>query len=358
MEEMFPNNIQSVWQLNSVVVFVAIAFVFFPVVIEENITKASAYILVAVVAFIIAFVSNRLNKLYKKEKTISKPLTYFLMGLGYANVMAFGIYVGILYNPHNLAVMFMIFLVAALFLYINSPLMNLSFTLSAMIIFIIITVIAKDTYSWTFDVINVFIAGIVSTVLTWYSTRYRILAEINAFNYYKQSTIDELTQLKNRRDFMQTFRRYLSNYRETDKFLCLAILDIDWFKDYNDCYGHPTGDDCLRALGKMFNTLRDETNLYAARIGGEEFACLWFLEDKNDVNNIPARIHKDVANLNIPHEKSLTAPVVTLSVGVHITPCGVTYDTHEIYKSADTALYQAKEQGRNRSVINPSLSCN
>ncbi|MCL2100456.1 MAG: GGDEF domain-containing protein, partial [Fibromonadales bacterium] len=65
-------------------------------------------------------------------------------------------------------------------------------------------------------------------------------------HYFDKSTIDELTQLKNRRDFMDTFKRYLSNYRQSDNFLCIAIMDIDFFKKYNDHYGHLAGDECLQ----------------------------------------------------------------------------------------------------------------
>jgi PleD family two-component response regulator len=92
----------------------------------------------------------------------------------------------------------------------------------------------------------------------WYISKLRLGLEISANilederdKYFDQSTVDELTRLRNRRDFMQTFQRYISNYRPSDKWLCVAICDIDFFKNYNDHYGHPAGDDCMRNQGSL-----------------------------------------------------------------------------------------------------------
>jgi len=170
--------------------------------------------------------------------------------------------------------------------------------------------------------------------------------------YFDQSTIDELTKLKNRRDFMQTFQRYISNYRNTDDWLCIAIADIDYFKNYNDHYGHPKGDDCLRGVGRVFNSLKDNLGVYAARVGGEEFALLWFEKDATSVDTVVSEIMKLMGEMKMPHEKSKVWPYVTLSIGIYVERCGSPNDMQALYDSADKALYAAKTGGRNCAIIN------
>jgi diguanylate cyclase (GGDEF)-like protein len=170
-------------------------------------------------------------------------------------------------------------------------------------------------------------------------------------NYFNQSTVDELTQLKNRRDFMNTFQRTLTNFRQSDNFLCIAILDIDFFKRYNDCYGHPKGDECLHNIGNAFKDLQNNLNIYAARVGGEEFAFIWFEKEAANAYNVASLLNTAIYDLNIPHEKSDVAPCVTVSVGIHVVRCGTSEDINTLYNSADKALYVAKKNGRNRAVI-------
>jgi diguanylate cyclase (GGDEF)-like protein len=136
--------------------------------------------------------------------------------------------------------------------------------------------------------------------------------------------------------------------------LCIAILDIDFFKNYNDYYGHPKGDDCLRKIGKAFKDLQSKLNIYAARIGGEEFALIWFERETANVQNVASLISETVRQLNIPHEKPSAAPYVTVSIGIYVVRCGASNDVNNMYNLADKALYLAKKDGRNRAVISLS----
>jgi diguanylate cyclase (GGDEF)-like protein len=192
-------------------------------------------------------------------------------------------------------------------------------------------------------------------ILGWQITVMRIRLTLDASklenernNFYDLSTIDELTGLKNRRDFMQTFERFLVNYRQSDNFLCIAIMDIDFFKDYNDHYGHPKGDECLHIISKI---LKDLQGVYTARVGGEEFAMMWFEKEAENANNVTERIKQKICDICIPHEKSGIAPYVTASIGVHIVQCGSSHDIHTLYNLADKALYTAKNNGRNCTVF-------
>jgi diguanylate cyclase (GGDEF)-like protein len=207
-------------------------------------------------------------------------------------------------------------------------------------------------------IINAFIAGIISLYFSWQITKLRMGLEMSSAmledeknKYLDQSTVDELTQLKNRRDFMQTFQRYLSNHRPSDDWICLALADIDFFKFYNDTYGHPQGDVCLRSIGDALNKLRDDLGVYSARVGGEEFAVLWFENDASNVDRIINQWMDTIRDLKIPHEKSKVSDYVTMSIGVYKAHCGSYHDTQILYDLADKALYSAKNGGRNCAVI-------
>jgi diguanylate cyclase (GGDEF)-like protein len=205
---------------------------------------------------------------------------------------------------------------------------------------------------------NVSVAGLISIVFTWCINMYRMSASLNASKlekerdkYHDQSIVDELTRLRNRRDFTQVFQRYLTNYRDVDKFLCLGIIDVDHFKRYNDRYGHPKGDECLRLLAGALIALQDNMGVYVARIGGEEFALLWFEEDRHRVSTVVSYLQRRIRELNISHENSITAKRLTISLGVFVAPCGVYDTTQAIYNFADSVLYEAKGKGRNCAVI-------
>jgi diguanylate cyclase (GGDEF)-like protein len=253
----------------------------------------------------------------------------------------------------------MCILICALALLVNPPFYNLCLTLVAMGGFITATVIVKPYELWLMDICNVVFAGYISLFLNWQITKLRLGLELSANmledernKYFDQSVIDELTQLRNRRDFMQTFQRYISNYRNTDDWLCIAIADIDYFKNFNDHYGHPKGDDCLRGVGKVFNNLKDNLGVYTARVGGEEFALLWFEKNATSVGTVVSEVMKLIGEMKMPHEKSKVWPYVTLSIGVYVERCGSPTDMQTLYDLADKALYTAKTNGRNRAVIN------
>ena len=359
MGRAFINNIYTLRQANGVTIALAGFFSLYPIFVENNILNGIVYLTAALIALFLAIFAHNRLKQSERGKTIHKRLIYILTILYYANLMLFGIYLSVFSDPNNYAVIFMCILICALFLFINPMFFNLCLSLIAMAVFIVSTILVKSYENWTVDIVNVLCAGFINLFFCWQITRFRLVALANVSKledernrYYNQSTIDELTQLRNRRDFTQTFQRYLTSYRTTDDWLCIAIFDIDFFKRYNDYYGHPKGDDCLRAIGGMLNTLRDNMGIYPARVGGEEFAILWFENDLSNVNTIVARLNASIRELKISHEKSRRAPYVTISTGVYVERCGSSSDMHTLYEMADKALYYAKRSGRNCTIIN------
>ena len=354
MNNVFQNNLLSLRQANLIVVLFAGCLSVFPIFAEGfNFLKAGIHIGVAVVALLIYFYTN----FVMQQLNVNNRIVFILTILFYVNVMVFGTYLDIWSKPDYIAAIFPCLLICSLLMLVNPPHFNLCLTLGAVILFIVSAIIVNPADNIIFYVGNSIIAAILSLYFNWQITKLRLGLEISTTNlenernkYVDQSITDELTQLKNRRDFNQTFQRFLSNYRASDDWLCIAIADIDFFKLYNDHYGHPKGDDCLRGIGVALNSL-SSLGVYAARVGGEEFALLWFEKDPSNVDKIVSRWTETIRNLKILHEKSKVCEYVTMSIGVYVIRCGSRHDAQELYDLADKALYTAKSSGRNCAIV-------
>jgi len=355
MGNLFSNNLRSLYLANTAMAVFVGCFSVYPVISERDFISAGVYLLSALIALLVSIYSN-----YKLQKEFNNNHIYGITIVYYANIMLFGIYLSVWSNPDKPATIFLCFLICALLLFINPPFFDFILTIGAMAVFFASTIIIKkdNVNIIIMDILNALVAGAFSLFFNWHISKLRIGLELSATmlegernKYFDQSTIDELTQMKNRRDFMQTFHRYLSNYRASDDWLCIAICDIDFFKNYNDHYGHPVGDDCLRSVGNVLNNLMDSMGVYAARVGGEEFALLWFEQDISHVDEIILHITSLIAALKIPHEKSRVAQFVTLSIGVYVEPCGSPTGAQNLYDLADKALYTAKGSGRNCAIV-------
>ncbi|MCL2761773.1 MAG: GGDEF domain-containing protein [Treponema sp.] len=354
MDKLFINNLYNLHKINIAFAICVGCSTLYPILVDKDLIKAGIYLTVAIVALLLAVFAN-----YKMQTAlVNNRLIYILTTLFYINVMSFGIYMCVWATPDKLATTFLCFLICALLMFVNSPRFNLSLTLGAIIVFTISTVMIKSPENYFVDIINTCIAGLISLSFNWQITRLRIGLELSTSmleddrdKYLDQSTTDELTQLSNRRDFMQTFQRYLSNYRTSDDWLCVAISDIDFFKNYNDHYGHPQGDECLRSIGRAFNQLKENLGVYAARVGGEEFAILWFEKDISHVDTVVSDMTNLIKELKIPHAKSKVSEYVTMSMGIYVERCGSTTDEQTLYDLADKALYAAKGSGRNCTIV-------
>lgn len=160
------------------------------------------------------------------------------------------------------------------------------------------------------------------------------------------SRVDGLTGIANRR-YMNEFleREWLHAIRNETR-LSFILIDIDFFKLYNDNYGHPEGDDCLKRVAKKLENIVNRPGDLVARYGGEEFALV--LADTKAAEYIAEKCRSAIEELQLPHEYSETADVVTISVGFFSMVPKRDSDSSMIILNADKALYQAKEAGRNR----------
>ncbi len=171
----------------------------------------------------------------------------------------------------------------------------------------------------------------------------------------KLSMLDGLTGIANRRHFDSSFEEEYQRARQTQSPLSLILIDIDYFKLFNDTYGHQPGDDCLKQVASVLeNECKKSTDL-AARYGGEEFVIL--LPDTSAENAllVANRIREHINQLQIEHESSDTSNCVTISQGIScLLPNGV-ISSEELLERADKALYSAKENGRDQVVVDAEL---
>lgn len=164
------------------------------------------------------------------------------------------------------------------------------------------------------------------------------------------ASIDPLTGIPNRRRFEVALDQEWKRAVRAGTPLSLAIIDVDYFKKFNDTYGHARGDDCLRAVAQALSGEARRPGDLAARYGGEEFGAIFPDADSAAMQLVTARLLDSVRTLAIDHAASLCATSVSVSIGsVSIVPSQGD-DPAAILESADRMLYQAKENGRDRAV--------
>jgi len=164
------------------------------------------------------------------------------------------------------------------------------------------------------------------------------------------SRTDALTGLANRRAFDQRLAEEVSRAARHQVPLALLVVDIDHFKSYNDRYGHPAGDACLRQVAAVLRECAGRPIDLAARLGGEEFAVLLPHLGNAEAMQVAQRCVQAVEAAAIAHEGSPVAPHVTVSVGV-AESTQLAQDGAALLAAADAALYLAKRQGRRRVVL-------
>ncbi len=165
---------------------------------------------------------------------------------------------------------------------------------------------------------------------------------------------DGLTGLYNRRRYDKDVEKLWRQSRRDQSQLTLLLVDIDHFKGFNDLYGHQAGDDALKRVADVIANCAQRPLDFAARFGGEEFALVLYGPAQDFGREIPETLRRSVEELNIPHAESTTGSWLTVSVGVAIVSPGNERSLAGAIQLADEALYQAKEDGRNRIVVRES----
>ena len=171
--------------------------------------------------------------------------------------------------------------------------------------------------------------------------------------YEVLSYIDHLTGVGNRRSFDKIYRNEWERCRRSKKPIAMIMADIDYFKAYNDSYGHLEGDATLRRIARLINHVLNRPGDIVSRYGGEEFVISLAETPIEGAALIAEKLRSIVEDEMITHSNSSVASVVTISLGVSAVVPGKGDDPDELLERADQALYEAKGRGRNRVVVKP-----
>jgi diguanylate cyclase (GGDEF)-like protein len=181
------------------------------------------------------------------------------------------------------------------------------------------------------------------------STRTYELEQLNR-TLLRVSMTDEMTGVANRRAFDQALESGLDQLDHDGGMLRLAMIDVDWFKNYNDRYGHPAGDACLRSIAEILTMNVRREHDFVARYGGEEFAILARIAERDDALAIGQALCAAVKEASIDHDQSPFG-YATMSIGMAVVAAEDRMAPEELLLRTDRALYRAKGEGRNRVVM-------
>lgn len=165
------------------------------------------------------------------------------------------------------------------------------------------------------------------------------------------ASCDSLTTLANRRHFDQYFAHTWKQMMQAQQPLSLLLCDLDYFKNYNDNYGHPAGDICLKLVAQALNRSVSNTQDLVARYGGEEFAIILPNTDLQGALKVAKTIQEEIQRLKINHNYSMVNSIVTLSIGISCQIPQPDKSAEHLLEITDQALYEAKEQGRNQYCV-------
>lgn len=198
------------------------------------------------------------------------------------------------------------------------------------------------------------VIGSISTYYFEYALRTSFL-ETRLLNELAQR--DGLTGIYNRRIFDDYMKRLWRQSRREKKQVEILMIDIDYFKIYNDLYGHQAGDDCLRAVAQTISRAAKRPFDFCARYGGEEFILVLYGPPIDYARSLPEQLRQDVMDLQIEHRGSNVDNIVTVSVGVALADPASGRSLVGAIQAADEALYEAKQFGRNRVVFKDASEC-
>ena len=200
---------------------------------------------------------------------------------------------------------------------------------------------------WLLLSIIIIVLAVISIYLFYYRKLSYKLAIANS-KLELMNITDPLTGLRNRRHFDTLLPREFARHTRSGSWLSVIMLDIDYFKEFNDVYGHINGDECLKQVANVIRNCVSRESDLSARYGGDEFVCI--LPDTNidGAVSIAQEIRVGALALAIPHKGSNSGQFVTVSLGVATAKCDANGSSMQIVSTADAMLYEAKSNGRNR----------
>lgn len=166
---------------------------------------------------------------------------------------------------------------------------------------------------------------------------------------------DPMTNVYNRRYYNEIIPKEINRAIRDKKKISFAMIDIDFFKQYNDIYGHRKGDDTLIAVANSLQNSLKRSSDYVFRMGGEEFCVVFSGKDEKKSKELCEKLRKNIENLQIPHSGSSIDEYITVSIGLVVSDLAhEIIDELGLYTTSDNALFRAKEAGRNQVFVHES----
>lgn len=354
--EISRQNFQMLNIMSIVAVLVLVPGLLISYFTEDN--TLTLQVAVAIFALMALFAVLSWILLHQDSTTYTFRYSYWMLVIYNLALYGTTIVIGVVNNRESVAVTFLLLIVLLPSVFVWSPAVNLSCTLFAAIALGVASYYCKAPEVWIADVRNTVMALLLSFPFGYINTKMRLeliasnsnlqdenehLSEINA--------IDQLTGVFNKATIEELLARSCGRCRDYKGSAFAAIMDIDHFKEYNDNYGHPAGDDVLRKVGGVLSEIAGEYSLDTGRVGGEEFMLVGSVGSEAQAAEICEKLRQRVEELNIEHGYSKVLPVLTISVGAVFMGTGDKIEAKDAYERADKALYVAKRSGKNKVEI-------
>lgn len=298
------------------------------------------YLIMAVLYGALLFIVTRKGFLIQPE---------YMLYFGYALFSLYCFYTNRFITQDYVSVMILTFLFIIQLLTLDRTFYINAFVLGVTALYLAFVIPYKNPVIATDDCINITTVAIASAFIGHY-LRFTRLENIDLRRRSAvMSVTDELTGLSNRRKLFETLTELKSD-ASGNPCSAIAMIDVDIFKDYNDSCGHQAGDRCLYDMARCFEGIESEYGVMFYRYGGEEFIALFAEDGKTIPYDVCLHINQKVFGLKIPHINNPTG-FVTLSIGLAAVDTTGVFEYQMYISHADKAVYEAKANGRNRTVV-------
>ncbi len=313
-----------------------------------------AYLVMIIVMILFLFYVNRIGDITRKpakalnriENKMMAYITFFLCWGSLISLMDQKLY--------GQLIVFMInMIVCSTLFYIECKKLLFPYILSSLILFIGLPFFQHSTDVLVGHYVNLVVFILISFIcsrIIFYNYCHdfnnKILLDKMHLNLRQLSYLDELTNIPNRRSLNYYIESKYLNKSKSGAYISVIMIDIDFFKQFNDRYGHVEGDKVLVEVAEQISLSAADTDNFAARIGGEEFIYIVDNLSLEETMEIAEELRKSVMDLEIPHESSMNG-FLTISLGISSVELVSENDVFKCIEDADKALYKAKESGRN-----------
>ncbi len=329
-----------------VLTFVSSALLMF---FNYNLVKNIVLVSTSAACFLITYISNDLKKNGSDKLSRTVDNIIFIFEIIFYLMVTF---IGTYYTSNYAALMVGAVLITQVSFDLT-PVKNLCLLLMGNIIFFTTGFIFKDHSVLMFDAFNIGTSSVMALIISWKKARTKYeheesieLIERNNSQLYLSSCTDPLTGLLNRRNAFDKLEVMAARASILNKEIVCMIMDLDYFKRFNDTYGHPEGDKLLENLGSLLCTVNEKYDITISRIGGEEFMAFWILNPDISPRYVAEEIRASVKQL--PHPESDKGLFSTVSIGIYMNAAGAEDTASKLYSNADRAVYEAKRKGRDR----------